>query len=168
MATDNRYSPPAAAVADVIDSDEIQPIKIWAATGRIGRLRYLAYTTTATLVMMLGVGILSAIFGAKAAGALTVVGYIALIVFGFLQLIKRGHDFSWSGWMGLLSLIPFVGLIWLFKSGTAGSNDYGAPPPPNTTGVKVLAFVLPFVFIIGILAAIAIPAYQQYMSRAGG
>jgi hypothetical protein len=68
--------------------------------------------------------------------------------------------------MYLLALIPFVGLIWLFKSGTPGSNRFGAPPPPNTTGVKVLACIAPAIAIIGILAAIAIPAYQDYVTRA--
>ena len=56
----------------------------------------------------------------------------------------------------------------VFKGGTEGSNDHGAPPPPNTTGVRILALVLPILYFIGILAAIAIPAYAEYTRRAAG
>jgi uncharacterized membrane protein YhaH (DUF805 family) len=88
------------------------------------------------------------------------------LIFVTLIMIQRSHDMGWSGWTVLLGiLIPFVGLIWIIKSGTAGENSWGAPPPPNTTGVKILAFAMPAIAIIGILAAIALPAYQQYVQR---
>ncbi len=70
--------------------------------------------------------------------------------------------------VGFARLIPPLGLVWVFKSGSRGTNNYGAPPPPNTTGVKILGFLLPAVFIIGMLAAIAIPAYVDYQKRAAG
>ena len=41
----------------------------------------------------------------------------------------------------LLALIPFVGLIWIFKGGTPGSNRFGAPAPANTLGVKILGLL---------------------------
>jgi hypothetical protein len=59
-----------------------------------------------------------------------------------------------------------AGLVFVFKAGTPGRNVYGDPPPPNTAGVKVLALLLPVVFVLGIVAAIAIPAYQHYVERA--
>ena len=71
-----------------------------------------------------------------------------------------------SGWFSLLALIPLVGLVWVFKGGTPGANRFGAPPPPNTLGVKIIACVFPLIFVIGILAAIALPAYQQYTVKA--
>jgi len=41
----NRYSPPAAAVADVaLASDGYQAVRLWPPSGRIGRLRFLAYS----------------------------------------------------------------------------------------------------------------------------
>jgi Tfp pilus assembly major pilin PilA len=45
------------------------------------------------------------------------------------------------------------------------------PPPnrltlPNTRAVKILAWVFPAFFVLGIVAAIALPAYQQYVMRA--
>ncbi len=75
---------------------------------------------------------------------------------------------DWSGWTVLLTLIPLVGLIWVFKRGSEGTNGYGAPPPPNTTGVKILGLLLPILFVVGMLAAIAIPAYVEYTRRAAG
>jgi uncharacterized membrane protein YhaH (DUF805 family) len=172
MTTDHRYSPPTAAVADITESAEFQPVHIWSARGRIGRLRFLAYSFTGYLLIgFLGgmvAGIAGAALGATAFKALSMCVYIAISAFSFLQTIKRSHDMGWNGWTSLLSLIPFVGLIWLFKAGTPDANDYGAPPPPNTTGVRILGFLMPVIFIIGIFAAIAIPAYQQYVLRAGG
>jgi uncharacterized membrane protein YhaH (DUF805 family) len=160
----NPYTPPQAQVAD-IDSDEVQEIKMWSAAGRIGRLRYLAYTSAGSLIVALLAMVLSAALG-PAGGVIALVLYVPLAVFSIMKGIQRSHDMDWSGWMLLLSIIPVVGLIWIFKSGTSGSNRFGASPPPNTTGVKLLAFILPVVAIIGILAAIAIPAYQQYTLRA--
>jgi uncharacterized membrane protein YhaH (DUF805 family) len=160
----NPYTPPRAQVADV-GSDEVQEIKLWSAAGRIGRLRYLAYTAAASLI----VGAVAAAVGAALgpSGNIVLLAlYVPLLVFSVLTGIKRSHDMDWSGWMLLLSIIPLVGLIWIFKSGTQGPNRFGAPPPPNTTGVKILAFTMPVIAIIGILAAIAIPAYQQYTIRA--
>jgi Tfp pilus assembly major pilin PilA len=37
---------------------------------------------------------------------------------------------------------------------------------PNSTLAVVGAFVLPFVFVTGIVAAVAIPVYQDYAKRA--
>jgi type IV pilus assembly protein PilA len=71
-----------------------------------------------------------------------------------------------TGWLTLIALIPLAALVFWFVPGTRGENKYGPRPPPNTTGVYVLACLLPFVMIVGILAAIAIPAYQDYTIRA--
>ena len=59
-------------------------------------------------------------------------------------------------------------LFLVFMPGTDGFNDYGVPARPPTTRVKVLALLVPIglVVLIGILAAIALPAYQNYIDRA--
>jgi hypothetical protein len=87
-----------------------------------------------------------------------------------LTTIQRCHDIGWSGWAVLLNFIPFVNLfvmlMWIFKRGDAGANAYGLPPTPNTRAVKLLGLSFPVVVGIGILAAVAIPQYMMYKTRA--
>ena len=161
----NPYTPPRANVAD-ITTDEVQEIRMWSASGRIGRLRYLAYTFGAMLVVGFIAAIAQAILGAGIGVVVGALCYIPLFIFVTLIMIQRSHDMGWSGWTVLLGIIiPFVGLIWMFKSGTKGENNWGAPPPPNTLGVKILGLAMPVIAIIGIVAAVALPAYQQYVQR---
>lgn len=46
--------------------------------------------------------------------------------------VRRLHDTSRSGWWMLISLVPFVGGIWLLVlmalEGTAGANRFGEDP----------------------------------------
>lgn len=171
MSAVNPFNPPRAEVADVIPAATGYSVpKVWSASGRLGRLRYLAYVSVATLVLyaMLGVmGLLIATGSIVAGIAVAVVAYIAYIVLTVLLLIQRSHDMDWSGWTVLLAFIPLAALIWVFKAGTPGANRFGNPPPPNPTGVKVLGLGFPVVgMVVGILAAIALPAYQSYTMRA--
>lgn len=176
----NPYTAPRAAVADIGDAwnGEFQTMTIWGWRGRIGRLRFLAYGMVSYFVFLLVSIVVGAFLGGVGAasgaegfsGAIDIVVWVLLIpylVFSATVTIRRSHDMGWSGWMSLLAFIPLVGLIWVFKAGSPGANDYGAPPPPNTLGVKLAAFGLfGVLFLGGILAAIAIPAYQGYVERA--
>jgi uncharacterized membrane protein YhaH (DUF805 family) len=166
MAT-NPYAAPQADVRDIAAPQEYQEIRLWSPTGRIGRLRYLAYVFGFQLLL----GVIAGIAGAalpQLAGVILIPTYLVLLVFSVIQAIKRSHHMDWSGWMVLLMLIPLVALIWLFKRGTQGENRFGNPPPPNTTIVKVLGILMPLLFVIGVVAAIAIPAYSDYVQRAQG
>jgi uncharacterized membrane protein YhaH (DUF805 family) len=171
MATANPYQPPRAAVADIDRaSGEVQDINLWTARGRIGRLRYLAYLGASYLLLLPLFIVGGVIMGMAKSPVLAMILFgvvgIAYAIWAALMLIQRTHDMGWTGWAALLTIIPFVALIWLFKAGTPGANEYGAPPPPNSRSVKILAWVFPAFFVIGILAAIALPAYQGYGMRA--
>lgn len=173
--TTNPYAAPRAAVADVYNDDgaDVQPVKLWSAKGRIGRVRFLAYTIYSYLVFIVASMVIGAIVGSLgigrsefAIGLMTIVLAIPYLVFYVLTGIQRSHDMDWSSWRLFLALIPFVALVWVFNPGTKGRNRFGAPPPPNSLAVKIGAWLLPVIAVLGILAAIAVPAYQGYTTRA--
>jgi uncharacterized membrane protein YhaH (DUF805 family) len=93
-------------------------------------------------------------------------GYGAMLVISVLLTIQRCHDFNVTGWLSLILLIPFAPFIFWFVPGTQGANQFGAQPPPNRGVLSIVVVLLVLVVVIGILAAIAIPAYQNYLEAA--
>jgi uncharacterized membrane protein YhaH (DUF805 family) len=168
QAASNPYRAPGAAVADR-GIDQYSEVKILSASGRLGRLRYIGYTVGLTLLIAVFIGVAAGLSAARGVAAqsavVTGLGYLALIAIQVMLTVQRCHDFNTSGWLSILSIIPLVNLIFWFIPGTDGPNRFGNPPPPNTTGVVILAMILPLIFILGIVAAIAIPAYQDYAKR---
>ena len=170
----NPYAAPNAAVADTHPgSEEVGRLNLWSARGRIGRLRYVAWGTGAYLVFAVLMGLLPALLGPNArefAQGVVVLVSVPMLVLWIFWAIQRAHDLDRSGWQVLLMLIPVLGMIWgfiwVFGRGTPHANRYGPPPPPNSLGVKILGTVLPVIFVVGILAAIALPAYVDYTKRA--
>jgi uncharacterized membrane protein YhaH (DUF805 family) len=145
------YAPPRAAVGD--DLPEYAELKVFTIHGRIGRLRYLAWTLVLTVAMLVASGIL-ATAGFAVATASPTAGIILGSLLGFALFVaivwvsvqigvQRLHDLGWSGWLYLLNLVPLVNsifpLLLLVLPGNTGANQYGAPPPRNSTAVKVLA-----------------------------
>lgn len=158
-----------AREAGAESADDYGEVKIFSAAGRLGRVRYIGYSTGMALVFALVVGALSGAMAAVspvAVGAVVILGYVAVFTVSVMLTIQRAHDFDSSGWMSLLMFVPLVNLIFWFIPGSVGENRFGKRPPPNTTGVIVLAFLFPAIAVLGILAAIAIPAYQDYVHRA--
>lgn len=156
----NPYAKPNAAVAEA--TEQYQEVKLFGTSGRIGRVRYIAYGIGIYLLF----GILGALLGFVIGQAGMVIAWIAIMVVGFMLTIQRCHDFNTTGWLSLLVLVPLVNLIFWFIPGTDGSNDYGAKTPPNGVGVIIAACIIPIIFFVGVLAAVALPAYQQYQKRA--
>ena len=83
-----------------------------------------------------------------------------------IETIQRSHDFGMSGWFALLWLVPLANLAFWFIPGTDGANRYGAKTPPNGLGVLIGVWIVPLLFVGGIIAAVSIPAYQDYVTRA--
>lgn len=87
---------------------------------------------------------------------------------------RRLHDAGYSGWWQLLSLIPLVGLallVMLVMPSRVVGNAYrpdvpGAVQKPASAGFIVAVVAILSIPLIGILAAIAIPAYQDYVVKA--
>jgi len=172
------YAAPQAQVEDLYENtDERAPVKWLTAQGRIGRWYYIAYGMGVPMLILLLAGL---IFAASAAAgtagmmigmALGAAAYVFMIVTQILAGIRRCHDIDRSGWFLLLNLIPVVNLIvtlmLIFSQGTPGANRFGPRPQSASRGIRWLGAAMPIsVVLIGILAAIALPAYQGYVERA--
>jgi uncharacterized membrane protein YhaH (DUF805 family) len=163
IATQNLYGAPRSAVADA--HEEVQPVRILSVSGRIGRARYILYTMGLPLLIMLVGGLASALLG-TAGVAFLVVAWIAAVVISMMLTIQRSHDFDMTGWFALLALVPLANMAFWFIPGTDGANRFGAKTPPNGLGVLIGVWIVPLLFVGGIIAAVSIPAYQDYVTRA--
>lgn len=176
----NPYRSPAAAIQDVYPpstADTTYQPRIFSSDGRLGRLRYLVYSFIVQLVIMVLIGILAAVAiplltssGNSTAQMLMLAAiYVPFLISMLVMAKRRLNDMNQSGWLSLLMLVPLVNvvmsLVLLFWPGSAGSNAYGPKPEKNSTALVVFGLLLPLM-VIGTLAAIAIPAYQDYVKRA--
>jgi len=168
QAVSNPYQTPGSPVED--QGEQYSEVKILSTAGRLGRVRYIGYTVGLSMLLAVAMGLVMAMSAAAGIAALsvivTVLGYVAIIALQIILTVQRCHDFNSSGWLSILAIIPLVNLIFWAIPGTDGPNRFGNPPPPNTTGAVVLALIIPLIFVVGIVAAIALPAYQQYVKRA--
>jgi uncharacterized membrane protein YhaH (DUF805 family) len=177
----NPYSAPDAELSDPGFNDETYDPKVFALKGRIGRLRYIGYSWGLMFLSMMVCGIIFAVLmptimrsdGGKAGStgfAVALLVYSPVIAVSLIMAIRRLNDLDNSGWLSVLTLIPlinfFFGLYLLFAPGTTGRNKYGPMPSKNPSGMWLVLVIPVFIAVIGILAAIAIPAYQQYVNKA--
>jgi uncharacterized membrane protein YhaH (DUF805 family) len=135
-------------------------LKVLSARGRIGRMRYIAWSfaigVVVALVAMLGGGLLSVLAGPLGMLFMAIC-YIAMIVAIVLITIQRCHDFNVTGWLALILLVPLAPIVFWFIPGNRDSNDYGPPPPPNSTAVKVLFWLMIVFLVLGLIGSIAMP-----------
>jgi len=98
------------------------------------------------------------ILGIAVIGLYYLLTIIVTVMFGK----RRLNDLDRSGWWLLLFIVPLVNLAlaiyMMFFSGTDGENRYGAPAAPNSTGVKVIFWIVLGIPLVGLLAAILLPA----------
>jgi uncharacterized membrane protein YhaH (DUF805 family) len=140
MEARNPYAAPHTNVTPAERAEDYGEIKIFSASGRMGRIRYIGYSFGLTMLIWIVIGIAAGI-GALVDPALLIgvgaIGYIALIVVQFLLSIQRSHDMNVTGWLSLIWLVPLGVLVFWFAPGSRGANDYGRPPPPNGAGVII-------------------------------
>ncbi|MGH8385559.1 MAG: DUF805 domain-containing protein [Pseudomonas sp.] len=169
------YAPPRASVGESLT--QFATLKPFGVEGRIGRLRFLAWSMVLSLVTLAVVGVFALVglglvssdstAGLIIGGILAFFLCLAFLIASIMITVQRLHDIGWSGWLWLLNLVPFVGsffpLLMVMMPGTNIANRYGAPPPPNSTAVKVLSslwLVLIALLIVGALAG-GITAIQE-------
>ncbi len=170
-AANTPYATPLATVAEALP--EFGELEVFSIEGRIGRLRYLAWSLVLMLaaLALLGVASMGLAISEIVGSVLIALVGIGMAVVSVQIGVQRLHDIGWSGWLWLINLVPIVGsvfaLLLLIIPGTTGANRYGPPAPPNSRAVKLLAWLWLLVPVLGILAAITLPAYQDYVNRAG-
>ena len=161
------YAPPLANVSESVAG--FATLKPFGVEGRIGRLRFLAWSMVLSLVTMAVVGVFAiiglALVSSDSTAGLIIGGILAFflclafLIASIMISVQRLHDIGWSGWLWLLNLVPFVGsffpLLLLAMPGNQTANRYGAPPPPNSTAVKVLSALWLVVIALVIVGALA-------------
>lgn len=171
MSTANPYQVPRSNVDHTVSGGgDYSEVKVLSIKGRIGRLRYLGYSMGYTMLIyvifgalaaaMVGMGFPQAMWGVLG------IAYLLIILLSIMLTIQRAHDFNTTGWITLLALVPLLNLMFLFIPGTDGENRFGKKTPPNRGGMIWWILIPLSIMIIGIVAAIAIPAYQNYVNKA--
>lgn len=161
MQAANPYRTPVADVADVA-STEFGQVNILSVKGRLGRVRYIGYSIGLVMLCNIGGGVLSRLAGPTVGVFIYFAAMIAVLVLTTMLTVQRAHDFNVTGWLAIVAFIPLVNFIFWLIPGTDGENRYGPKTPPNSKLAVILVSVLPALMIIGIIAAVAIPAYQKY------
>lgn len=169
---DNVNNPYGAPAADLSRSAEVagqyEP-EAWSTRGRIGRVRYIAYSYWMSTAIVF---VLSLVFGFIVAGnsrlfGLQALAYLPMVAVIIVMSVRRLHDLGLPGWWAGLMLVPLLNVLmglWLVAApGDRESNRYGPPPSPNSTLVVIGGAVLPVILMAAMVAAVAIPAYFMYM-----
>ena len=167
MDASNPYQSPSSTV---LPPEEFSAVDVLSTSGRIGRIRYLAFSMGVGVLTMIAAGIGGGLGAALQAETVTYVvlglAYLFAFVLSIMLTIQRCHDFNQSGWLSLLYLVPFVSLIFVFLPGTQGPNRFGNQTPPNSTALVVFGLFLPVVAFVGLLASVSLPAYNEYIDNA--
>lgn len=161
-------------------SSDYNQESLYSVHGRIGRIRFLAYSLLLNimlipLVLIAGglFEVISYLFGSDSLITNTLsflIGILTFLVYFYILLTpskRRLNDLNKSGWVSLLWFIPMINIIfWLcliFVKGDVGINNYGTPAKPPSLLTKILASLMPItiIFMIMFIASVAIPTYQS-------
>lgn len=144
----NPYAAPAADLSRVIDDGQTYTPKLLDVKGRIGRFRYLAYSTAAGLVLTIGAALISKVMVSISTSLLfiSMLAYIPAFIVAIIMAKRRLNDMNKSAWLCLLAIIPLANLyfffILFFGRGSPGSNRFGPAPTENTQAVKIGAWAV--------------------------
>lgn len=181
---ENLYQTPESNI-ETMPGDEYDTSPLFSPRGRIGRLHYVGVSFVTAMVSSLILSLLTAgllaLMGVSNENvdpdeietfttSISFVTSMLLFIPLYILVIKRLHDLNASGWWALAGIIPLLNLIMFFflalYPGTKGPNQYGGIPNHGSRGALSLIVVFIFVLFVGIIAAIALPAYQDYIETA--
>ena len=74
--------------------------------------------------------------------------------------------FCWTGMPGLIAIIETFVYAFMSQQSWARKYNNGVMSEPVHIAIRILVLIFPVMFVAGVLAAIAIPAYQNYRARA--
>jgi uncharacterized membrane protein YhaH (DUF805 family) len=170
--SDNLFAPPTVDLST--EAQAFGEIRFFSPSSRLNRLRYWAHLMLSLFALLIAAGLTGLIANYGSTNLAMVIGgiaYLAFFIFTIIVVVQRLHDIDKSGWWWLLNFVPIANLylviLVLFIPGTPGPNRFGLKTPPTQTWHWVAALSFPVLgVLIGILAAISIPAYQGYLDRA--
>jgi TM2 domain-containing membrane protein YozV len=87
----------------------------------------------------------------------------------YLRKVGTGVLYLLFCWTGIPALIAYIeALVYTFRSQDSWARRYnnGVRTTPVHIALKLVAVFFPAIMVIGIVAAIALPAYNSYVERA--
>ncbi|HEY8569164.1 DUF805 domain-containing protein, partial [Microbulbifer sp.] len=148
----NPYASPQVSDLDVGGENEEVSARIFAFSGRLGRLRFITYWMVSTMLILLLGGIAAAVFipvSPEAGVAIYTVFMLFSVIYGFSLYARRLHDLGHSSFLWyLMMFVPLLNLMLLiylvFFPGNSAANRFGPRVSRNSTGV-IVAFLLSIV-----------------------
>ena len=150
----NPYKAPGADIAQA-EGPEQEPPRFFAVDGRIGRCRFLVYSTLGTSTLGLALGMVAALL--EIFSWRPPIGNLLEFTIGFVAFIpllimarRRLHDLDRTGWWLLALLLGlfataaavFMMLFLLLCPGSKGANRFGPTPAANPRWLSLVAVPL--------------------------
>jgi uncharacterized membrane protein YhaH (DUF805 family) len=167
-ALSNPYSTAVVDSSGLVSRKETYQPKVFELDGRIGRLRYIAYTVGPGVLIWLA-ALALAFVDADLGTVLTLILYFPAIAVSLIMARRRLHDLGHSSWFCVLTFVPLLNLVCAIYlvcgRGAHGPNQYGPAPAANTAMVLLGAWLVPLALVTGMVSAIVIPAYEAYAAK---
>lgn len=129
--------------------------------GRFGRLAFAAWLLFTSIIALFSFFMLISLFTQVwIIIILFLITFIGFAYLGFVFTIRRLHDCNQSGWLSLLTLVPYLNIPFfiylILMPGTKGQNQYGTVYPTQTWEkicgwiYIILMLLLHIIFIISL------------------
>ncbi|WP_066804870.1 DUF805 domain-containing protein [Moraxella oblonga] len=150
----NPYTAPQSNLDDDYDYFEYDTTPFYKPTGRIGRVRFLAYNGIWACILVvffiLLLGLVEA-FGITST-IITMLG-TPIMLYGVLTpMARRLTDLGRSRWWAVLYFVPFLNFVFflylIFAKGDEGVNDYGSPSLYGVVDIIFVCLVLSFIVMM--------------------